>query len=181
MKILIVVDMQNDFISGALGTPAAEAIVPKVMEKISQWEGDIFVTQDTHDKEYLSTQEGRLLPVIHCVEETYGWEIDHTVQAILSAKNAAFSNVTYLTKNTFGCRSLAQALSALHMDIPIEEIQLVGLCTDICVISNAMTIKTFLPDVPICVDAACCAGVTSESHANALSAMKACQIHIINE
>ena len=173
MKILIVVDMQNDFIDGALGTPEAVAIVPKVAEKIKQWNGEVYATQDTHQVDYLATQEGRNLPVEHCIEGTPGWEIAPAVRE-------AMTSFTCLTKPTFGSRSLAETLVVVNQDHPIEEIVLVGLCTDICVISNAMVLKAFLPEVPIRVDAACCAGVTPESHRNALAAMRQCQISIDN-
>ena len=173
MKILVVVDMQNDFIDGALGTPEAVAIVPKVAEKIRTWNGEVYATQDTHQADYLTTQEGKNLPVVHCVEGTPGWEIAPAIRE-------AMTNFTCLTKPTFGSRSLAETLVIVNQHEAIEEIVLVGLCTDICVISNAMVLKAFLPEVPIRVDAACCAGVTPESHRNALTAMQMCQIAIDN-
>ena len=173
MKILVVVDMQNDFIDGALGTPEAVAIVPKVAEKIRTWNGEVYATQDTHQADYLTTQEGRNLPVEHCIEGTPGWEIAPAVRE-------AMTSFTCLTKPTFGSRSLAETLVIVNQNRPIEEIVLVGLCTDICVISNAMVLKAFLPEVSIRVDAACCAGVTPESHQNALNAMRQCQIAIDN-
>ena len=174
MKVLVVVDMQNDFIDGALGTPEARKIVPAVVEKIKGWTGEIYATMDTHQPDYLTTQEGRNLPVAHCIEGTPGWEIAPAIRE-------ALTNVTCLTKPTFGSRSLAETLVIVDQNQPIEEIELIGLCTDICVISNAMVLKAFLPEVPITVDASCCAGVTPESHRNALSAMKMCQIGIYNE
>ena len=173
MKILVVVDMQNDFIDGALGTPEAAAIVPNVAEKIRTWDGEVYATQDTHQADYLTTQEGKNLPVVHCVEGTQGWEIAPAVRE-------ALTNFTCLTKPAFGSRSLAETLVIVNQHQPIEEIVLVGLCTDICVISNAMVLKAFLPEVPIRVDAACCAGVTPESHPNALNAMRICQIAVDN-
>lgn len=178
MKILVVVDMQNDFISGALGSEQAKAILPYVCCKIIKWDGMIFATQDTHYADYLSTQEGRNLPVEHCVEGTPGWEIEMSVQASLAGKGG---NVLCVNKPVFGSRALAEYLVGLSEEERIDEIELVGLCTDICVISNAMILRSFLPEVPITVDAKCCAGVTPESHATALQAMKACQIRIINE
>ena len=173
MKVLVVVDMQNDFIDGALGTPEAQKIVPAVAEKIRGWTGEVYATQDTHQKDYLTTQEGRNLPVTHCVEGTHGWEIAPAIRE-------AMTDVTCLTKPTFGSRSLAETLVIVNQNQPIEEIVLVGLCTDICVISNALLLKAFLPEVPVRVDAACCAGVTPESHQNALAAMRQCQIAIDN-
>lgn len=174
MKVLVVVDMQNDFIDGALGTPEARRIVPAAAEKIRSWRGEVYATQDTHQADYLTTQEGRNLPVPHCVEGTPGWEIAPAVRA-------AMTDFTCLTKPAFGSRALAETLTIVHQNRPIEEIELIGLCTDICVISNALVLKAFLPEVPIRVDAACCAGVTPESHRNALAAMKMCQIGVYNE
>ena len=174
MKVLVVVDMQNDFIDGALGTPEAQRIVPAVVEKIKNWAGEVYATQDTHQADYLATQEGRELPVVHCVEGTPGWELAPAVRE-------ALTDVTCLTKPTFGSRSLAETLAIVNQDRPIEEIEVIGLCTDICVISNALMLKAFLPETPIAVDASCCAGVTPESHRNALAAMKMCQIRICGE
>lgn len=168
--LLIVVDMQNDFVDGALGTPEAQAIVPRVVEKVSQFEGRVIFTQDTHDDQYLETQEGRLLPVEHCIRGTSGWDIIDQLDP--------GNNVT-IEKNTFGAKALAQMLVEDQKKEPITSITLIGLCTDICVISNALLIKAFLPEVPIHVDATCCAGVTPESHENALKAMEVCQIDVI--
>lgn len=173
MKVLLVVDMQNDFIDGSLGTPEAVGIVPKVVEKIRAWEGLVYATQDTHDENYLQTREGQALPVEHCMQNTSGWQIAPAVRAALGP------DAVCLTKPTFGSRELAEKL--LELEEPIDAIELIGLCTDICVISNALLLKAFLPEVPISVDAACCAGVTPESHQNALKAMKMCQITICNE
>lgn len=174
MDILVVVDMQNDFIDGALGTKEAVAIVPKVVEKIRNFEGRVLYTRDTHGENYLETQEGKNLPVVHCVRGTKGWELNPEIEAVRKE--------TPIDKLTFGSAVLGQVLKAQDVDlkkqgkIGIESITLVGLCTDICVISNAMLVKAFLPEVPVIVDASCCAGVTPESHRNALEAMKMCQI-----
>ena len=154
-KILVVVDMQNDFIDGALGTKEAVAIVPKVAEKIRTFDGEVIFTRDTHEENYTETQEGRNLPVPHCIRGTKGWEICPELEVLRKTEA--------IDKPTFE---------------PIESITFVGLCTDICVISNAMLTKAFLPEVPLRVDAACCAGVTPESHRNALEAMKMCQIQV---
>lgn len=181
MKVLVVIDMQNDFIDGSLGTPEAAAIVPKVVEKIRTWSGPVYATQDTHFPNYLETQEGRILPVPHCIQGTEGWRIEPRVRAALSEGAEHNKSVLYLTKATFGSRDLAEKLAELHRETPIEAIELAGLCTDICVISNALVLKAFLPEVPISVDAACCAGVNPESHRRALAAMKMCQIGIHNE
>jgi len=173
MKVLIVVDMQNDFIDGSLGTPEAVRIVPRVVEKIRAWEGPVYATQDTHSENYLRTREGQALPVEHCIRDTSGWQIAPAVREALGPEAVC------VTKPTFGSRELAEMLARLEG--PIDEIELTGLCTDICVISNALLLKAFLPEVPISVDAACCAGATPDSHKNALQAMKMCQIIIYNE
>lgn len=175
VKILVVVDMQNDFITGSLGTKEAQAIVPKVVEKISTWDGEIYLTRDTHRTNYLSTQEGKNLPVEHCIMCTEGWDIHEDIIKLFD-QSILFKGI--FVKSTFGCRKLTEMLGTIS---DIEEIQLVGLCTDICVISNALLLKSFLPEVPIVVDASCCAGVTPESHNRALEAMKMCQIKIIGE
>ena len=171
-KVLVVVDMQNDFITGSLGTPEAQAIVPKVVEKIQGFGGTVLYTQDTHGADYLQTQEGRNLPVEHCLKGTWGWQLEPRVEAVRDS--------TPIEKPTFGSKGLAEVLKARHFyEGPLEEIQLVGLCTDICVISNALLLKAFLPEVKLTVDASCCAGVTPESHETALAAMKMCQIEIL--
>ena len=170
MKLLVVVDMQKDFIDGALGTPQAQSIVSKVRKKIEAYRanGDTIVfTRDTHGPDYLETQEGRHLPVPHCIKGTPGWEITDALPV---------ENCLVLDKPTFGSTSLAHYVSKLQ---DLESIELVGLCTDICVISNAFLLKATLPECPISVDASCCAGVTPESHENALSAMKMCQITVL--
>ena len=169
-KILVVVDMQNDFIDGALGTPEAVAIVPYVKEKIESFDGKVFFTRDTHFENYMSTEEGRNLPVPHCIKGTDGWQI--------RAELDALRRTEAIDKLTFGSRELVDVLAA---EGEIESITFVGLCTDICVISNAMVVKAFYPEIPLTVDACCCAGVTPESHARALSAMKICQIKVENE
>ena len=172
-NILIVVDMQNDFIDGALGTKEAVGIVEKVAEKIRSFSGRVIFTRDTHETNYMETQEGRNLPVPHCIRGTAGWEICDALQP--------FVTEAPVDKPTFGSAALGEMLLEANRTDPIESIALIGLCTDICVISNAMLIKAFLPEVPVTVDAACCAGVTVESHKNALAAMKMCQITVENE
>ena len=174
MKYLIVVDMQNDFITGSLGTKEAEAILPKVIEKVKGFDGTVLYTKDTHQTNYLSTQEGKNLPVEHCIEGSYGWELAGELEE-LSKKNMVFN------KPTFGSMELAKYLAEENEKETIEAIELCGLCTDICVISNAFVIKANLTEVPVSVDASCCAGVTPESHKNALSAMKMCQVAVVNE
>ena len=172
-NILIVVDMQNDFIDGALGTPEAVAIVPAAAEKIRSFPGTVLFTRDTHTPDYLNTQEGRNLPVVHCVRGTPGWELRPELQALC--------RTAPIDKPTFGSAKLGELLLAMDWEDPIGSVTLIGLCTDICVISNALLVKAFLPEVPVTVDAACCAGVTPESHRNALAAMKMCQIAVENE
>ena len=170
-KVLVVVDMQNDFIDGALGTKEAVAIVPGVKEKIENFDGVVLFTRDTHETYYLDTQEGKKLPVPQCIRDTEGWQIRSELDALRKTEP--------IDKETFGSTDLAGELVALNEDEEIGSITLMGLCTDICVISNALLIKASLPEVQICVDATCCAGVTPESHENALKAMEACQIRII--
>ena len=169
--ILIVVDMQNDFIDGALGTKEAVAIVPNAREKIQQFNGTVLFTRDTHGPNYLQTQEGRNLPVEHCIKGTEGWQICLELDALRKTEP--------IDKVTFGSAELGFKLAEMNAEEPIGSITLIGLCTDICVISNAMIVKAFLPEVPVRVDASCCAGVTPESDENALAAMKCCQIEII--
>ena len=173
-KILIVVDMQNDFIDGALGTPQARAIVPKVRARIERFEADggtVLFTRDTHEENYLHTQEGRNLPVPHCIRGTDGWQIRPELDALRKTEA--------IDKPAFGSAALGERLRDMDRSDPIGSITLIGLCTDICVISNALLIKAFLPEVPVRVDASCCAGVTPQSHQTALSAMAACQIEIL--
>lgn len=171
--ILVVIDMQNDFIDGALGTAEAVAIVPKVAEKIRGFSGKVLFTRDTHEDNYMDTQEGRNLPVPHCIRNTKGWEIRAELEELRKEKA--------VDKVTFGSVELGKILEAANEEDTIQSITLVGLCTDICVISNAMLIKAFLPETEIIVDASCCAGVTPESHQRALDSMKTCQIKIENE
>lgn len=172
MKLLIVVDMQNDFIDGALGTKEAVAVVDKVKEKISSYrrtKDPIVFTRDTHTREYRNTQEGKNLPVEHCVEGTKGWEITSELET---------KEDRIIDKPAFGSLELAEFVKKQG---ELESIELVGLCTDICVISNALILKAAVPEIPVIVDAACCAGVTPQSHRNALVAMEMCQIQINNK
>ena len=167
MKYLIVIDMQVDFISGSLGSHSAVSIVKNVKNKIDNFSGKVIFTRDTHGEDYLNTQEGTKLPVKHCIKGTAGWQICD--ELIPYAK-------TIVDKVTFGSTELPEILRAYGE--PIEEIHLCGLCTDICVISNAMILKASFPEAKISVDASCCAGVTPESHNIALEAMKAVQIDV---
>lgn len=171
-KFLIVVDMQKDFVDGALGTKEAQAIVPKVVNKIADFRGDIFVTLDTHGENYMETSEGKALPVPHCIQGTDGWKLDPQVEAALSRKTAA-----YVEKPSFGSLTLPERIrkAAGNEEFTIE---LIGLCTDICVVSNALILKANFPEASISVAPDCCAGVTPESHNAALKTMSMCQIRM---
>lgn len=167
-KILIVIDMQNDFITGSLKNPEAEKIIPEIREKIAQYvqNGDVVAyTRDTHFDNYLSTQEGKKLPVKHCIKNTEGWQIENSLKT---------ENMLVFDKPTFGSVTLAQFVKSKNF----TEIEICGVCTDICVISNAMLIKAMLPEAKITVNADLCAGTTEENHKNALCAMKMCQIEV---
>lgn len=169
-NVLAVIDMQNDFIDGTLGTKEAEAIVERVAEQIRDFDGQVVYTRDTHFEDYLNTQEGEKLPVAHCIKGTKGWQIQADLMALQDEDTRIFD------KLTFGSVELAQYLKEIE---DLESVTLIGLCTDICVISNAMVIKAFMPEVTVKVKADCCAGVTPQSHDNALEAMKMCQIEIL--
>lgn len=175
MKYLVVIDMQKDFITGSLGTKEAQNILSGVIEKVKNYDGKVVFTKDTHKDDYLNTQEGKNLPVKHCIVGEDGWYLDEKLEEIADESDWKVYN-----KPTFGSVKLASDLKEENNREPIEEIELCGLCTDICVISNALLFKAFLPETPIIVDAACCAGVTPQSHHNALEAMKMCQIIIKN-
>lgn len=168
-RILIVIDMQNDFITGSLGTKEAQAIVPNVKKKIEEYKarGDkVVFTRDTHHVDYLKTNEGKHLPVEHCINGTWGWII---------ADDVNYPEYHHINKSTFGYK---------FWDYEFDEvgnIELVGVCTDVCVVSNALILKAMFPDINISVDANCCAGVTPESHKAALTTMKMCQIEVIND
>lgn len=171
-KILVVVDMQNDFINGSLGSCEAENIVEIVKEKIQQYDiTNIYVTRDTHTEDYLNTNEGRHLPVIHCIKDSVGWQLNESIEK-------AVEGAVIIDKPTFASVELADMLKEENNREAIE-IEIVGLCTDICVISNALLLKAFMPEVKIKVDSRCCAGVTPESHKMALETMKMCQIDVI--
>ncbi len=167
-KVLIVVDMQNDFIDGALGSKDAEAIVGNVLEKIESFEGEVIFTRDTHGENYLQTQEGRKLPVKHCLENTDGWQLHRSINELAKGK-------TIIDKPSFGSLTLPRYLKGQGTP---DIIELVGLCTDICVISNAMILKAAFPEAEIRVISQCCAGTTVENHLNALKAMECCQIEV---
>ena len=171
-RFLVVVDMQKDFVDGALGTAEAVAIVPMVVKKIEGFDGEIFATLDTHAGNYMQTNEGRHLPVPHCIRETDGWQFDKAVAAALSGRD-----YTPVEKVTFGSVDLPELIAerAQGEDFSVE---LVGLCTDICVVSNALLLKAHFPEADIIVDSACCAGVTPQAHEAALATMRSCKIEI---
>lgn len=176
MRALVVVDMQKDFIDGALGTKEAKGIVEGVKEEIRTFDGKVFYTMDTHTENYLESQEGRNLPVKHCIRGTEGWKIPEEIESLLKEREAAAYE-----KGTFGSRRLAEDLFELHETEGIERIVLIGLCTDICVISNALLFKAFLPEVPIEVKAHLSAGVTPEKHLAAMETLRSCQVHVSEE
>lgn len=168
-KILVVIDMQNDFITGSLGTPEAQSIVKKVKTKINQAlkkKDTVVFTKDTHSQDYLDTQEGKKLPILHCIRYTNGWEIEKSLQ---------LPGAPIFQKDTFGSLDLAHYL----LSSDCQEVELVGVCTDICVISNALLVKAYLPELRIQVDAKCCAGTTPENHQKALDMMQQCQIEVV--
>lgn len=168
-KILVVIDMQNDFIDGALGTPEAVSILPAVAAKIQSYPSEnVFATRDTHTENYLQTQEGTYLPVEHCIKGSEGWRIREELEKLLQSDHI-------FDKPTFGSTQMAEYFRDLNRQETIE-LELVGLCTDICVVSNALLLKAYMPEVRISVDSACCAGVTPDKHAAALETMRSCQI-----
>ena len=164
-KILIVVDMQNDFVSGSLGTAEARDIVTKVRAKLDSFDGDVIFTRDTHNEDYLKTNEGKHLPVEHCIKGSWGWEIIDELKPYVNK---------VIDKPTFGSTELVEYLKTKNYD----SFELCGLCTDICVVSNALLIKANFYEVEVSVDSACCAGVTVNSHNSALETMKMCQIEV---
>lgn len=172
-KILVVVDMQKDFVDGALGTKEAVAIIPAVCEKIRSFDGEIYATLDTHYEDYMDTSEGKKLPVPHCIKGTDGHELNGDVQAALDEKD-----YTTIEKETFGSVALPVLIVRNAEETP-DSIEVIGLCTDICVVSNALLLKANFPEAQISVDSKCCAGVTPQLHEAALTTMKSCQIDVI--
>ena len=175
-RYLVVVDMQHDFVDGALGTPEAQTIVASVAAKAQAFDGTVVFTKDTHYSDYLQTLEGKNLPVEHCLHGTPGWELMPELQAIRDERNSFV-----FEKTTFASLDLAMWLAEENVAEPIESIELIGLCTDICVVSNALLIKGWIPEVPLKVDASLCAGVTPDSHKAALATLRSCQVEVIND
>lgn len=173
-KILIVVDMQKDFVDGSLGTKEAVSIVDNVVNEIDKGYDLIICTRDTHHENYMETNEGKHLPVVHCVKDSEGWMLDKKVEEAVKGR----SNVMLINKPTFGSEHLITVLKDFNENEKIEEITLIGLCTDICVVSNALMVKAAFPEIKVAVKENCCAGVTPETHAAALTTMKMCQIEI---
>ncbi len=171
-KLLIVVDMQNDFVDGALGTPEAQAIVGAVADKIRNHQGPVVFTRDTHRENYLETREGKNLPVVHCVKDTHGWRLIPEIHMLVDGREI-------FDKPTFGSVELSHYVASLFQSQKIDSVELIGLCTDICVLSNAILLKAVEPEMKVSVDARCCAGVTPQSHRNALEAMRMCQVEIV--
>ncbi len=171
-NLLVVIDMQKDFIDGALGTKEAEAIVDNVVERIKEYDPvDVFATRDTHQETYMETQEGSNLPVPHCIKGSPGWEINERIAPLIKEENI-------FDKPTFGSKELAEAISEISANEDIS-IEILGLCTDICVVSNALILKAFMPEVPIKLDPKCCAGVTPDKHNAALETLRSCQIEVM--
>ena len=172
-NFLVVVDIQNDFVNGTLGTAEAVAMLPAAERKIREWEGEIFVTYDTHFEDYMSSAEGKKLPVEHCIKGTEGWSLNARIAEALDGKD-----YTAVEKITFGSVELPKLIEKAAGEEDFK-ITLIGLCTDICVVSNALILKAHFPEKEITVDAACCAGVTPKTHEAALETMKMCQINVI--
>lgn len=172
-KVLIIVDVQNDFVSGALGTKEAEDMLPHLIDKVKNFAGEIIMTKDTHFDDYMNTQEGKNLPVPHCIKGTKGWDFPDELEEVVKNKQ-----IKIYEKETFGSVQLAEDLKRQYEADEIESVELVGICTDICVVSNALLIKAYMPEFPVSVDADCCAGVTPEKHNNALDVMASCQITV---
>ena len=165
--------MQNDFITGSLGTKEAEAIVPNIIDKVKDFDGTVIFTQDTHQTNYLQSQEGRFLPIEHCIDGTDGWKIVTPLDELRQKIECK----TY-KKGCFGSVQLAEDMRSAAEKGGVESIEVVGLCTDICIVVISLTLKAFIPETPISVDSSCCAGVTPEKHLAALETMKSCQIEV---
>lgn len=172
-NVLVVIDMQNDFVDGSLGSQDAVEIVPNVVKKIKEWDGPIFATQDSHSNDYLNTLEGKFLPIEHCLCGKPGHDINESVADALRDKW-----VEIIKKPSFGSSMLPVAIKRRTMADPAS-ITIIGLCTDICVVSNALILRSYLPNAQMYVDSKCCAGTTKEKHEAALKVMESCQIIVL--
>ncbi len=173
---LVVVDVQNDFVSGSLGSAEARAMLPRLMERVRRHEGPLLFTRDTHYNDYLATREGRLLPVVHCEESTWGWQIDPELAALRRERGARVFD-----KETFGSTALGAALAEMAAKKELDAVEFAGLCTDICVVSNALLARSFAPQLEVRVDASCCAGTSPAAHRAALDVMASCQVIVAND
>ncbi|MCQ2547805.1 MAG: cysteine hydrolase [Clostridia bacterium] len=171
MKKLIVVDVQNDFIFGSLGTKEAQEVLPNIVEMVKNWEGEVEFTRDTHDANYLDTQEGKFLPIEHCIEGTSGWQLVPELEEFRQEHNSKTFD-----KPFFGSLECARETKYEFIEGKIDSVTLIGVCTDICVISNALLIKSASPELPVHVVESCCAGVSPQKHDSAIETMKSCQI-----
>ncbi len=172
-RYLIIIDMQNDFVTGSLGTAEARAMAPALCSYARQFEGRVFFTQDTHHENYLSTQEGRFLPVPHCLEGSEGWEVIPGLKDVFARADAVFR------KSAFGSPEMALELRRRHEAGDVDAVEFAGVCTDICVASNALIVKAFLPETPLAALSSLCAGVTPAKHKAALETMRSCQIEVL--
>lgn len=188
MKVLVIVDMQNDFIFGPLGTAESKAVVPVMVERLKEYEQEqplVLFTKDTHHSDYMDTYEGQNLPIPHCVEDTMGWSICKNISSVVDRNpNFYFYSdedimSSRIYKNTFGSIRLAELIN--EYEDQIDEVIFMGVCTDICVVSNALLVKAYCPELKITVDASCCAGTTPENHKAALQTMKMCHINVVHE
>ena len=178
-KLLVVIDMQNDFIDGALGTKEAREIVSRAADKIAEHKGPIFYTMDTHTEEYLNSAEGRKLPVKHCIKGSEGWKLNDRIKEAIEHSESFPDWTREFEKPTFGSVTMAKELKEFVEEEIVDSVEIIGLCTDICVISNALLLKAYYPELMIAVDESCCAGVSYETHKNAIEAMRQCQIDIL--
>ncbi len=173
MKYLIVVDVQKDFVGGDLGSKEAAEMLSSLIQKVKSFDGEVIFTKDTHFENYLETQEGRLLPVKHCIKNTDGWEFPTELAPLAEGRKV-------YEKSAFASRQLAEDMLKSYECGKVDSVELVGICTDICVVSNALMLKGFMPELTISVDASCCAGVTPQKHNAALDTMESCQVIVTN-
>lgn len=175
-KLLVLVDTQVDFMTGVLGSEEAKAIIPNVIEKIKHWDGDIVVTLDTHNEDYMKTREGKFLPFPHCIFGTPGHKIEPEIQAALDMKKIGGTNIFFVLKPTFGCIALPKVIAK---NGKYNYLEFIGVCTDVCLVANCLVVKSAYPEVDMAVDASCCAGTTPEKHKAALMTMESCQVRIL--